>query len=274
MLARPVAGFRLVVDWHEVWSYGYWTDYLGRVLGTVGFGVQRLCALITQRAFCFSRLHAARLKEEGLRGEVTILEGEYAGPEPSAEPLPAQPLVVFAGRHIREKRAPAVVGAVMLAAQRIPGLRGVVFGDGPDRSRVLDAIREAGASGVVEAPGFVEATVVDETLGRALCMLLPSRREGYGLIVVEAAALGVPSIVVREPDNAATELVSEGENGIVSPSAAPADLADAIVRISEAGPGLRESTAAWYRRNQRRLSLENSLDVVVAGYSDNVRVNS
>jgi glycosyltransferase involved in cell wall biosynthesis len=77
-LMRPLGGFELVVDWHEVWSREYWREYLG-VLGPVGVAVQRRCVRVRQRAFCFSRLHAARLREEGLRGEVEILEGEYAG---------------------------------------------------------------------------------------------------------------------------------------------------------------------------------------------------
>ena len=98
-------------------------------------------------------------------------------------------------------------------------------------------------------------------------MLLPSRREGYGLIVVEAASQGVPSIVVAGEDNAATELIAEGQNGTVTSTAEPAELAAAIVRIHEAGSPMRDATLAWYRRNERRLSLENSLDTVVAAYS-------
>ena len=255
-----------MVDWHEVWSREYWREYLGSVGGVVGWVVQLVCARVPQRAFCFSRLHAARLEAEGLRGDVTVLEGEYAGPEPDGDPMPARPLVVFAGRHIPEKRADAVVPAVMAAAAKIPGLRGIVFGDGPDRTRVLEAIERNGAGGVVEAPGFVAASVVDETLRSALCMLLPSRREGYGMIVVESAAFGVPSIVVRAADNAATELISEGENGTIARSVDQAELASAIIRISQAGEPLRESTAAWYRRNATRLSLSHSLDRVVASY--------
>ena len=77
---RPLGRFRLVVDWHEVWSRSYWRDYLGPVGGMLGYLVQMLCTRLPQRAFCFSRLHAARLREEGLRGEVRVLEGEYAGP--------------------------------------------------------------------------------------------------------------------------------------------------------------------------------------------------
>jgi glycosyltransferase involved in cell wall biosynthesis len=265
---RRLGGYRLVVDWHEVWSREYWIEYLGPRAGLVGAAVQRMCVHIAQRAFCFSRLHAERLTAAGLRGEVTVLEGEYTAKVPSPDrPGPAEPTVVFAGRHIPEKRAPAVVGAVMDAAQRIPGLRGVIFGDGPERGAVLEAIGDAGAQSTVSAPGFVSTEEVDTALRSALCMLLPSRREGYGLIVVEAAAQGVPSIVVAGSDNAATELIAEGENGTVAASADSAELGRAIVRVHRAGDAMREATLAWYRRNARRLSLDNSLDTVVAAYS-------
>jgi glycosyltransferase involved in cell wall biosynthesis len=97
-------------------------------------------------------------------------------------------------------------------------------------------------------------------------MALPSRREGYGLVVVEAAARGVPSVVVAGDDNAAVELVTDGENGVVAPSAAPEDLAAAIERVHRAGSALRESTADWYARNAERLSLAHSLERVVRSY--------
>jgi glycosyltransferase involved in cell wall biosynthesis len=141
-----------------------------------------------------------------------------------------------------------------------------VFGDGPERGAVLEAIADAGPDAPVEAPGFVEGVEVEQTLARAACMLLPSQREGYGMIVVEAAAHGVPSVVVREPDNAAIELVDDGENGVIAASAEPDDLAAAIVRVCEAGDELRARTAAWYERNAAELSLESSLDVVIEAY--------
>jgi glycosyltransferase involved in cell wall biosynthesis len=261
---RPLGRFGLVVDWHEVWSGSYWAEYLGAVRGRIGLLVQRRCARVPQQAFCFSRLHAERLRGEGLRGEVTVLEGEYQGSLNPPEPIPAEPLVVFAGRHIPEKRAPAVPPAVAAAARRIPGLSGIVFGDGPDAGRVRDALVDAP---MVTAPGFVDAGEVAATLRRALCLVLPSRREGYGLVVVESCAAGTPAVVVREPDNAAVELIEEGVNGLVSVSASPQDLADAIVRVHEMGLALRESTAAWFRANAQRLSLESSLERVAATYA-------
>lgn len=267
-VAQRLHGFGLVVDWHELWTRAYWHEYLGPLGGRVGWAVQRLCLSVPQRAFCFAQMTAARLRASGLRGEPTVLTGEYAGPLERPEPAPAEPVVAFAGRHIPEKRVPALVHAFARARKRAPELRLVVLGDGPERPRVLEAIAEEGLGAAASAPGFVAAEEVERTLTRALCMVLPSRREGYGLVVVEAAARGVPSIVVNDPDNAAVELVEPGVNGYVAPSAAPEDLAAAILRVREDGRRLRARTADWFERNARRLSLSGSLDRVAAAYRE------
>jgi glycosyltransferase involved in cell wall biosynthesis len=263
---RPLARFALVVDWHEVWSLSYWHEYLGRLGGSVAYLVQRICARLPQRAFCFSRLHAARLRQQGLRGEVSVLEGEYAGSLDAPIATAAEPLVVFAGRLIPEKRAPLAVAAFARAASRIGGLRGEFYGDGPEREALLRAIEEQGVGEIAIAPGFVEASTIDAALRRALCMLSTSRREGYGMVVVEAAARGTPSIVVAGEDNAATELIEQGVNGFVAASADVAEIAAAIVRVHEAGMALRQSTASWFAENSQRLSLESSLRTVLASY--------
>lgn len=267
-LVRPLHGFRLVVDWHEAWTLAYWREYLGRSGGWIGWSVQRLCLRVPQKAFCFSRLHAARLREEGFRGEVTVLEGEYAGPLERREECDPDPVAVFAGRFIREKRAEALIPAVARARATLPDLRGTLYGDGPERARIERTLADSGLNGVVRLAGFVSSEEVDEALARALCLVLPSRREGYGLVVVEAAAHGTPSVVVADPDNAALELVEEGVNGFIAPSAHAEDLARAIVRVHEGGAALRRSTAAWFAANARRLSLAHSLDSVLASYSD------
>ena len=265
-LVRPLGRFRLVVDWHEVWSRDYWREYLGGIGGRIGDAVQGLCLRVPQRAFCFSRLHERRLLDAPVNGEVTVLEGEYAGPLEPRDPLPAEPVVVFAGRHIPEKRVPALVPALALARERIPELRGEVYGDGPERDEVLRLRAEHGLEEALAVPGRVEAEQVERALARALCMLLPSSREGYGLVVVEASAAGTPSVVVAGPDNAATGLIEEGVNGYVAASASAEDLAAAIERVHAEGQALRDRTAAWFRANAERLSLSGSLDKVLDSY--------
>jgi glycosyltransferase involved in cell wall biosynthesis len=261
-------GYRLVVDWHEVWTAGYWRDYLGPLAGRIGWAVQQLCLRAEQRAFCFSALHERRLLEYGVHGEVTVLRGQYEGQLSAARAGPVEPVIVFAGRHIPEKQVLAIVPAVAHARREIPGLRCLIFGDGPDRNRVLTQIGDYRLAGVVEAPGFVPSERIDTALREALCLVLPSRREGYGLVVVEAAARATPSVVVAGPDNAAVELIEEGVNGAVAPSASPEDLGAAIVWAYRGGLPLRAATAAWFDRESAGLALETSLRAVESVYAD------
>jgi glycosyltransferase involved in cell wall biosynthesis len=219
-------------------------------------------------------LHERRLLEQGLRAELTHLEGQYAGPLEPSLPQPARPVAVFAGRLIPEKRATALVPALGRAREEIPELHGEIYGDGPERENVLQAIAELGLNGHVSAPGFVDAEVLEEALSSALCVVLPSRREGYGLVVIEAAARGVPVVVVEGPDNAATELVEEGVNGAIASSATPNDLAAAILRVHRAGPELRHSTVDWFIRNSERLSFERSVQIVSGEYFEAPRASS
>jgi glycosyltransferase involved in cell wall biosynthesis len=178
---------------------------------------------------------------------------------------------VFAGRHIPEKRITSLVRAIAIARQRFPELRCEIYGDGPQRRQIEALVREHGLDSAVDVRGKVDGAIVDGALRRALCMVLPSRREGYGMVVVEAAARGTPSVVVAGPDNAATELVEDGENGVVAASASPEDLAAAILSVRDRGPALRASTASWFERHADELSLESSLTKVAEAYAGTAR---
>ena len=82
-------------------------------------------------------LAAARGAAAGarLRGQITLIEGLREFDEPRRRAR--RPVVVFAGRHIPEKRATAIVPAVALAREELPELEAMIFGDGPERERVL-----------------------------------------------------------------------------------------------------------------------------------------
>jgi glycosyltransferase involved in cell wall biosynthesis len=266
-LVRPLHGYRLIVDWFEVWSREYWREYLGARAGNVGWLVQRLGVRVPQRAFCFSRLYARRLREEGLNGEITMLAGAYDGSLQPREPTPAELLVVFAGRHIPEKGVLTIPPAIAAARRSVADLRCEIFGDGPERERLRREVERLGLRDVVDVPGFVATERVDEAIGRAMCLLLPSRREGYGLVVVEAAAHGTPSIVVAGLDNAAIELIEEGVNGFVAASTSPDDLSAAIAAVARGGQGLRSATRAWFAEHADDVSLDRSLDVALGVYA-------
>lgn len=265
----PRRKVKLAVDWVEVWSRDYWIEYLGAIGGRVGHAIQSFCTRLPDWNFTLSRMHAARLPGGGENVTIlTGLTGDYVdkgrgdAPRPAAEP----PTVVFAGRHIPEKNVTALPAALAVAKRLVPGLRAEIFGDGPERDKLLTAIKRQGVDEFVEAPGFVAGERIAEALATAACMVLPSVREGYGLVVVEAVSRGTPAVVVAGPDNAATELVDEGENGYIASSAEPEALGEAIARAIAGGDQLRHSAWDWYDRNRERLSIETSLALVEDAY--------
>lgn len=257
----------LFVDWFEVWTRAYCVEYYGRLTGDIGWFVQHLCALTPQHAFVYNQIHSRRLVAEGLRGDTTLIGGLYTGTT-VPQPTPAQdpPLVVFAGRHIPEKGVLSIPPAIAKARERVPELRALIVGDGSQRPELLAEIERLGLGAAIDAPGFVDRDVLDAALARAACLLLPSSREGYGMVVIEAASTGTPSVVVAGEDNAAVELISAGENGFVAPSRSAEDLADALVRAVEGGAALRARTAAWFARAAPNLTTDASARRVLEQY--------
>ena len=265
---------RLIADWHEVWGPDYWRSYLGPLKGRIGFAVERLCLRLPDRSFTFSRLAEGRLRAYGHRAPIDRLTGEYAGDSwadrlgrDQATADRPEPLVVFAGRHIPEKRVPAIPAAIAIARERIPELRCLILGEGPDTDATRTRLRELDLDGVVELPGKVSHDELMRRIASASCLLHPSEREGYGMVVVESASVGTPAIVVRGEENAATELVEDGVNGFVVDSADPDAMGDAIIRAVAAGSELRASAFDWYRAHHDELSIESSLREVEASYA-------
>jgi len=247
-LALLGSGTRLVVDYLEVWHRRQWIEYSGLVTGTIAWALQRVAIAITPLATCHSQLSATRLRREGLRRAPLVSPGlidgavEVGVPSPAATP----PYVLYAGRHIPDKRVDVLPAAIAAAREHIPDLRLVILGTGPSSEAVRAEVHRVGGESWTDFPGFVSEAELDRLMHGALALANPSRREGYGLVVVEANAHGTPVVLVADEGNAATELIEDGVNGVVSPTTRPADLARAIRDVAAGGDDLRRSSRAWY----------------------------
>lgn len=263
---------RLVVDWHELWTREYWLSYLGPLAGRLGWTVQSLCLCLPDRSFAFSRLVEGRLRAaRHHRAPIVRLTGEYAEPasaraEATTTP-PDPPLVVFAGRHIPEKHVLAVPPAIATARHEIPNLRCTILGEGPQTEALRGLVHDLGLEEAIDIRGRVPSDEVGPTIASASCLLHPSEREGYGLVVIEAAARGTPSILVPGPENAATELIEPGVDGHIAAFRDPTELSRGIVASVRAGDSLRRSTLERYAARRDVLSLKRSLEQVTASYS-------
>lgn len=264
--ALAFSGTSLVVDYLEVWGRRQWIAYTGRVVGSIAWALQRAAIALTPMATCHSRMSEARLRAEGFRGRVLVSPGlidAASVPAPEATLPEGPPRAIYVGRHIPDKRVESLPAALVVARREIPDLEAVILGDGPTSREVGDAVDAAGATNWVSLPGFVSDAELTAQIAGASVLVNPSRREGYGLVVVEAASQGTPVVLVHDPDNAATELIEDGVNGFVAESTDPEELGRAIVAAVSGGPRLRASTRAWYEDASRTRTIALTVEAIV-----------
>ncbi|MGH9052722.1 MAG: glycosyltransferase family 4 protein, partial [Acidimicrobiia bacterium] len=216
----------VVMSWHEVWTE-YWLDYLGW-LGHFGRLIELGCARLTRHHIAGSAEAARKLQSSfGIEPLALIPNGiDVESVDLIAAGTSPQD-VLYVGRLIREKNLELLIEAT--SRLRDGGLRPsvLVVGDGPDRPR-LEAAAAARGLDNIRFAGFLDRDEEVLALMKSSKVLaLPSLREGFGIVVLEANACGVPVVTVDHPGNAARLLVQDGKTGLVTRADA-GDLARAL----------------------------------------------
>ena len=128
-------------------------------------------------------------------------------------PRDPDPTVAVVSRLVPHKRIDLLLHHVRTAAQRVPGLRVDVVGDGPDRLRLQALVTDLGLQHTVTFHGYQPDDVRDALLRRAWVTTSTSAAEGWGCAVIEAAAWGVPCVAVAAPG--IVDSVVDGRTGWV-----------------------------------------------------------
>lgn len=129
--------------------------------------------------------------------------------------------------------------AFAVAVSKRPELRLMLVGDGELRSSIQNMIQECDLEQHVEMLG--RRSDIPELLEAMDLFVLPSRREGFPIAVLEAMACGKP--VVATDVGGVSEIISNGEDGIIVPPENSNALADAILKLA-ADNELRDTIAA------------------------------
>jgi glycosyltransferase involved in cell wall biosynthesis len=136
-------------------------------------------------------------------------------------------VVLCAARLTREKAIKDLISAAALLRGRLPELRVVIAGDGPERDRLREQIATSGLGETVRMIG--QRTDIGALLTGADVFCLPSRHEGLPVSVLEAMQAGAPCVATAV--GGTPEIVKDGETGLLVPASAPPRLADAIERL-------------------------------------------
>jgi glycosyltransferase involved in cell wall biosynthesis len=138
---------------------------------------------------------------------------------------PSHPELLHVGSTIPRKRIDVLLRAFAGVRARRPGARLIRVGGLTEAQRRLAA--ELGVlDGVVETP-FLDRPVLEAVYARAVVMLLPSDREGFGMTIVESLAAGVPAVVSDLPSLRETG----GEAALYCPPGDADAFANAVLAI-------------------------------------------
>lgn len=132
---------------------------------------------------------AASLRQYGLRDVSVVPIGAEPRSRPAGTPRELQPTVIFVGRLSPSKRVDHVVEAFRGVRAALPDAALWIVGEGPDRDR----LKRAAGPGVTFW-GHVTTEERDTLMARAHVLVMTSVREGWGLVVDEAAWMGTPTL--------------------------------------------------------------------------------
>ena len=271
-LAR-LAGVPVVAEVHGNWRlttrlYGSrLRSLLGPVVDAIsGFGIRRAEAVRALSPYTATLVEEVRGRPpDAIFATYTDLAAFTATPPAR---LPERPTALFVGALEPYKNVDGLVAAWRDVARRVADARLVIVGGGPQRALVEELAAELPAS--VEHVPRTDAPGISALLDRSTVLVIPSRYEGLGRVVIEAFARGRG--VVGASAGGILDLVRHDREGLLVEPEDRGGLADALVRVltdrelaERLGAAARERYADWHTTPEEfarriRLVVEAALD--------------
>lgn len=228
---------------HDIWTqmYPFPWGAIGKFLEPWIFRIYRKTKFITVSNSTKQDLIAIGIPESNIAITPEAIDDEMFVPvNYSKEP---NPTLISIGRLAPMKRPEHVIEAFKVAQKEIPNLQLWIVGDGEEQLR--NQLLNSAEGYAITFFGKVDTEKKKELLSRAWMLVSCSLKEGFGLVVLEAAAMGIPSIVYDIPGF--RDSVKSGETGIIC-KANPSSMAQSIVELindKEMYLNLRKNCAAY-----------------------------
>jgi glycosyltransferase involved in cell wall biosynthesis len=238
---------RLYSTWHEVWGKEYWLATAGWS-GWLGCLAEKLALRLPDEFIVVSEHTAQALAAQYKTSKpVHVVENGIDSDWIRTIPAARKPSdLIYVGRLAYNKNIDVLIDAVGMLKAQYPGIRLTVIGDGPERLDLEQLVMRQGLSKNVIFAGAVEREAeVIGAMKASKVFVLPSSREGFGIVVIEAHAAGIPVVTVDAKANAARRLITD-ENGLVARLNAPA-LARAISMLLSRRPNRKACAASAER---------------------------
>lgn len=259
---------QLIVTWNEVWGRAYWKNYMGGFFGPlfaeIAWIIERLSVALPDRIVSISPHTTNALRAVlGARQEIlTVPIGVDSEAILLITPATRRSDIIFAGRLLSHKNVDVLLEAVSIIAKRQPDITAIIVGDGPERRNLELLTRKLHIQRNVAFLGFVEDhNDLYALMQASRVFVLPSTREGFGIVAIEANACGLPIIAIDHEQNATKELIIHGENGALT-SLEPRQLAETIEHLLD-----DEQNPDRYIRHAQKYNWKNIISKIEIIYT-------
>ncbi|MEI9864240.1 MAG: glycosyltransferase family 4 protein [Limisphaerales bacterium] len=220
---------------HEVLG-PIWNSFYPWPLNVIGQSQERWTHWLYRRTPFWTPSDSTRkaLQQHGVRNIHVFPNGTDATPLATLEPKPlVTPIQLIAvSRLAPNKRVDHIIRAVNLLLQRGVDVRLAIVGTGEVEMTLRQLVTDLGLTDKVEFTGRLDEQKKDEHLRRAHFLVHTSVREGWGLNVIEANAMGTPAIVY--PVGGLVDSTLDNKTGLVTGNETPVAVADAVSAIISA----------------------------------------
>lgn len=257
----PTRKWLLIVEWIEIWSLKYWQSYLGKFSGTIGYCLQSLATKLADIRVVFSKRCLEQLNTKDPKN--LLLPGLCMNLESfQSKQFNHRNDVLFLGRFVSEKQPLLALEAVCELKKL--GWTGTfhIVGSGPLKGDIESAILKKSMSGYVNLLENASQDRLERCFAKSFVLLHPSKREGYGLAMIEAAERGIPTVLIDYPENASVDLGISPE--FVSKTDAPKDLAVLMLKAHENQEEIFSDLGKWAREVLPTMSASNSVDQIIS----------
>lgn len=241
----------LVLTWHEVWD-DYWYEYMGRI-GFFGLTVERIVSRLGAHNITVSQFTKEKLEKINRNTCPYVIANGIDLSQIKRIPPASEALdIIFAGRLIKEKNVGLLIQALAQVREKMPQIKTGIIGDGPEKEELQTSCRDTGIANNITFYGFMEYQGLIGSMKNSKIFVLPSLREGFGMVVIEAFACGLPVVAVNSPMNAARYLINE-KNGIIVENDSKS-LATGITQL------LDKNESSWKKMSQDATETSRSFD--------------
>ncbi|HEV7978659.1 glycosyltransferase family 4 protein [Amycolatopsis sp.] len=228
--AKLVAGCPVLVLVHHV-HREQWISALGETVGRLGWWIEsRLAPWLFRncRYVTVSEVTKGELADLGIdRSRVDVVPNGLDAPPPCGAQRSDRPTLVAVSRLVPHKRIEHAIDVVAALAERWPALRLEIVGHGPWDTVLRRHAEARGVADRVTLHGWLDEQGKHEVLARSWLHLCPSVKEGWGIVIMEAASHGVPSVAYRAAGGVAESIV-DGRTGLLAD-----DFGDFTTRVEE-----------------------------------------